>query len=584
MKQLKRVFPFLLMLLLCLAVLPAAAARAETAIDTVSVKILSPIVGVSPDYTLDLPYSAHYYSANYSDTYFQNDIVWTDTTAGKNMPVSGSVFEDGHAYRVTIYLTPEDGYAFSSSPTCTVNGESVEYVVRSDGQLALYVSFPAPALPQSIDSVSVTITPPAIGASPDYHVGAPDFAPYYTAYYCSGNIYNDVVWVDDTTNQSMAVGSSVFEAGHAYHVIIYLTHDYGYVFSSSATCTVNRESVEYVVRSDGQLALYAYFRALPETTENIDTVSVTITPPAVGAGPDYTPVLPSGAHYYSADYSSDILLNDVVWFDSTAGQDMTVGSSVFEAGHAYFVTIYLTPDYGYVFSSSPACTVNGESAEYVVRYDGRIALYVSFSALAESGWKQNSTGWWYQRADGTYPKDQWEKIDNKWYHFDGSGYMQRGWLKLGNNWYYLGSAMVTGWQKINNVWYWFADNGAMQTGWQKLGNVWYYFASNGAMQTGWQKIGSSWYYFGSNGKMVTGWQVINGKSYFFKTNGAMAANEWCNGYWLNADGTFTYHYQASWHQNAKGWWYGDTSGWYAKSTTIVIDGKSYTFDANGYMK
>ena len=204
--------------------------------------------------------------------------------------------------------------------------------------------------------------------------------------------------------------------------------------------------------------------------------------------------------------------------------------------------------------------------------------------LTEAGWKQNSTGWWYQRDDGTYPKDQWEKIDNKWYHFNASGYMQTGWLKLGNTWYYLGSAMVTGWQKINNVWYWFADNGAMQTGWQKLGNVWYYFASNGAMQTGWQKIGSSWYYFGSNGKMVTGWQVINGKSYFFKTSGAMAANEWCNGYWLNADGTFTYHYQASWHQNAKGWWYGDTSGWYAKNTTIVIDGKSYTFDANGYMK
>ena len=84
--------------------------------------------------------------------------------------------------------------------------------------------------------------------------------------------------------------------------------------------------------------------------------------------------------------------------------------------------------------------------------------------------------------------------------------------------------------------------------------------------------------------MVTGWKTIEGKTYYFKENGAMAAKEWCNGWWLNANGTWTYKYKASWKKNSKGWWYGDTSGWYAKNCTIKIDGKSYTFDANGYMK
>ena len=181
-------------------------------------------------------------------------------------------------------------------------------------------------------------------------------------------------------------------------------------------------------------------------------------------------------------------------------------------------------------------------------------------------WIKNAKGWWYRRADGTYPRNQWEKIGGKWYHFDASGYMQTGWLKLNGIWYYLGTS------------------GAMVTGWQKIGGSWYYFSSSGAMQTGWKKLGSAWYYLGTSGAMVTGWQTIGGKTYYFKESGVMAAKEWCSGWWLNADGTWTYKYRASWKKNSTGWWYGDTSGWYAKNCTIKIDGKNYTFDANGYMK
>ena len=82
------------------------------------------------------------------------------------------------------------------------------------------------------------------------------------------------------------------------------------------------------------------------------------------------------------------------------------------------------------------------------------------------------------------------------------------------------------------------------------------------MQTGWVKDGESWYYL--------------------KSSGAMAASEWCEGYWLNANGTWTYQYKGSWKQDSKGWWFGDTSGWYAKSTTVKIDNVNYTFNASGY--
>lgn len=39
------------------------------------------------------------------------------------------------------------------------------------------------------------------------------------------------------------------------------------------------------------------------------------------------------------------------------------------------------------------------------------------------GWKQDATGWWYQRVDSSYPANQWELIDSVWYCFDTDGYM-----------------------------------------------------------------------------------------------------------------------------------------------------------------
>lgn len=51
-------------------------------------------------------------------------------------------------------------------------------------------------------------------------------------------------------------------------------------------------------------------------------------------------------------------------------------------------------------------------------------------------WKRNSTGWWYDYGDYTYPSSKWEKINGKYYYFDDRGYM------LSSRWvgnYYVGS-------------------------------------------------------------------------------------------------------------------------------------------------
>ena len=145
-------------------------------------------------------------------------------------------------------------------------------------------------------------------------------------------------------------------------------------------------------------------------------------------------------------------------------------------------------------------------------------------------------------------------------------------------------AKTPGWhQNEDGSWYFCDNKGETVKGWVSDGGKWYFMnKETGIMQTGWVKDGSTWYYMSGSGAMVTGWQQVGGKWYFFKSSGAMAASEWCEGYWLNADGSWTYQPKGSWKKNNQGWWFGDTSGWYAKNTTQKIDGTNYKFNAAGY--
>ena len=222
----------------------------------------------------------------------------------------------------------------------------------------------------------------------------------------------------------------------------------------------------------------------------------------------------------------------------------------------------------------------------------------------QTGWSKSGNTWYYYDETGSQAKG-WKEIKDKWYYFDNDGAMQTGWKQVNNKWYYFNSDgdMATGWKKANNNWYYLDSEGAMKTGWLQSGSNWYYLNSDGEMVTGWKQINSKWYYFSDGGEMVTGWKSSGGKWYYFsddgdmatgwieddgewyylKSDGSMASNEYCDGYWLNSSGIWSYKYKASWRQNSTGWWYGDETGWYAKDETLVIDGVSYDFDGAGYL-
>ena len=128
--------------------------------------------------------------------------------------------------------------------------------------------------------------------------------------------------------------------------------------------------------------------------------------------------------------------------------------------------------------------------------------------VVEKGWKQNTTGYWYVKEDGSYPKEKFEKINDVWYYFDNSGYM-----------------LAEQWKKhTDGNWYWFDNSGHMATSWKKIADKWYYFDAEGAMATGWVKYKDTWYYLDSkDGNMVSNAFVRAGQGwYYLKPDGSMA--------------------------------------------------------------
>ncbi|MDY5704178.1 MAG: GH25 family lysozyme [Lachnospiraceae bacterium] len=108
----------------------------------------------------------------------------------------------------------------------------------------------------------------------------------------------------------------------------------------------------------------------------------------------------------------------------------------------------------------------------IVCLSGTSSLYVSAAS-----WKQNTSGWWYENDDGSYPSNQWKQVDGKWYYFNSSGYMVTGWQTIGGAQYYFHASgvMATYWQHLNNQWVYFDPSGEYMGNPSKNGR---YFADN----------------------------------------------------------------------------------------------------------
>ncbi len=124
---------------------------------------------------------------------------------------------------------------------------------------------------------------------------------------------------------------------------------------------------------------------------------------------------------------------------------------------------------GYWSDDSDSCYISEDYAEFL-KNGGQIDTDNSGpGAPKKEGWLQDGTGWWYKKADGTYPADQWfqDPADSRWYFFDARGYMKTGWIDWNGSRYYCDAqgspsgAMVTGEYTVDGVVCRFDESGVL---------------------------------------------------------------------------------------------------------------------------
>ena len=82
--------------------------------------------------------------------------------------------------------------------------------------------------------------------------------------------------------------------------------------------------------------------------------------------------------------------------------------------------------------TSSSVTIDSAAAEQI-----RNANAAGTTLGVNSGeWIQDSTGWWYRNSDGSYTKNNWQKIGEEWFFFGDNGYMKTGWIEWNGAWYY----------------------------------------------------------------------------------------------------------------------------------------------------
>ena len=120
---------------------------------------------------------------------------------------------------------------------------------------------------------------------------------------------------------------------------------------------------------------------------------------------------------------------------------------------------------------------------------------------ASTGWIRTGNNWTYRYANGTGPKNGWDRINDKWYYFNAAGIMQTGWIWYNDNWYYC------------------LPDGQMATGWNDIGDKWYYLNQSGIMQTGYVPVDGHVYYCDISGARVE--NGYNPDGHLFDVNGVM---------------------------------------------------------------
>lgn len=227
-------------------------------------------------------------------------------------------------------------------------------------------------------------------------------------------------------------------------------------------------SVSYQVTDAKQLTAFV----MPEEAENKEVSWNSVNEAVVSvSGNGLVTVLPEAAWIKALEkVDADNLARDKYYVSTAAGtmetsiQVLTLDGQ--KSAECKVIVAFKTTDQTQRPSSGSS---GGSSSGGGGGGSSRSVIGSAMSPNSDSAgtWIQDSTGWWYQNKDGSYPAACWQLLTyngtSEWYHFDEKGYMQTGWFTdTDGNRYYLHAVsdgtrgrMYTGWNLIDGVWYYF---------------------------------------------------------------------------------------------------------------------------------
>lgn len=185
-------------------------------------------------------------------------------------------------------------------------------------------------------------------------------------------------------------------------------------------------------------------------------------------------------------------------------------------------------------------------------------------------------------------------IGGKTYYIKSDGSKQKGWLTLGKYKYYFNKTtgvQVKGWLSVSGkkTYYFTSKKGAMVTGWMtdSKKHKRYFNPKTGKLTRGWMKNskGQKYYFTSGEGVMATGWMKNSKgqKRYFYSNSGVMATG------WLkNTSKNITYYFDTDTGYMYTGLnrisgklYYFKSNGFMAVSTTVSVNGVTYSISATG---
>ena len=219
--------------------------------------------------------------------------------------------------------------------------------------------------------------------------------------------------------------------------------------------------------------------------------------------------------------------------------------------------------------------------------------YVDYTKIITPRWRAVTSYKASTKPDTSNGKTGWVTENGKKFYYV-NGVKKTGWIEVGGKKYYIDKTLGMYKSKLlrdsKNVVRYVDRNGVLvKNRWITVSGKKYYFDQYGHALKGRKKVGQNYYYFQKKyGYMMKHVRYMDSKDdlYYFGGDGIMVKSVFYT--WSGNNESHTYYFTASgracrsWlrHDGKKYYFDPETAIMY-KNCTIKINGKSYTFDANG---